>query len=231
MEYIPYTYRVRFKHTGEYYYGVKYANNSKDIANPTTFWKTYFTSSKRVKLLVEKYGKESFDIEIRRTFSTANEAIQWESKVNKYTTKWETYFNDSYLDGRDQSGSNNGNYGNKHNTETINKIVATRRQNNSYFGMSGKTHSKQSKVKMSTFRKGKVSNKSQYKIDYMHLQSEFQEKLSKFSDTKSRNGKIKPAVRHFSEWYANEYTQVTPNAVYKAIKTCIDNGWGYLNEY
>jgi len=60
-----------------FYYGVKYGKD----ANPETFWKKYFTSSKKVKLLVEKHGVESFDVEIRRTFQTPQDAKQWEDRV------------------------------------------------------------------------------------------------------------------------------------------------------
>lgn len=45
------------------------------------FWKTYFTSSRKVHHLIKEYGADSFDVEIRRTFSSANDAIEWEKKV------------------------------------------------------------------------------------------------------------------------------------------------------
>lgn len=76
-EYIPYTYLVVFKPTGQWYYGVKYGKS----ANPNELWKTYFTSSKKIKNLIEKYGIEEFDFEIRKTFKNKIDAMNWEKKV------------------------------------------------------------------------------------------------------------------------------------------------------
>ena len=78
MDYIPYTYIVRNKTTGLFYYGVKI---SKIDANPSLFWSKYFTSSKLVKNLIEQYGKEDFEWEIRKTFSDAESAVRWEKRV------------------------------------------------------------------------------------------------------------------------------------------------------
>lgn len=81
LSYIPYTYFIKHIPTGLKYYGSKTANNKHDIANPSNFWVSYFTSSKKVKLLIEKYGKDSFEIQIRKTFKTAEETLNWEDKV------------------------------------------------------------------------------------------------------------------------------------------------------
>lgn len=69
--------------------------------------------------------------------------------------------------------------------------------------------------KWSYERKG-VYNGS-YKIDYEHLKNIYNDVIFDFHDTKSSNGLIKPAIRHFSEWYSNTYTTAGPNAVYKAL--------------
>lgn len=113
MNYVPYTYRVICPN-GMMYYGVKYANNKKCVANPKQFWVSYFTSSKKIHNLLKIYKKEEFKFEIRKTFNTAEDAIYWESKVNKkFTTKHPNYYNESYMDGKLQNGKNNGNYGKK----------------------------------------------------------------------------------------------------------------------
>jgi len=54
----PYTYRICFLLTGQEYYGVCYGKK----ANPDTFWKNYFTSSKVVKALIQEYGVDSFEV-------------------------------------------------------------------------------------------------------------------------------------------------------------------------
>ncbi len=49
---MPYTYLIKFKPTGQVYYGVKYASR----CNPDDLWIIYFTSSKYIKQLIKTYG-------------------------------------------------------------------------------------------------------------------------------------------------------------------------------
>jgi len=86
-----FTYRVRFIPTGEYYYGVRFAKN----CHPSDLWTKYFTSSKKVKNLIKKHGKDSFEVEIRKLFKDSEEAIAWEHRVNIHTKNWPNYFNQS----------------------------------------------------------------------------------------------------------------------------------------
>jgi hypothetical protein len=74
---MAYTYLIIHKPTGLMYYGVRYAKNS----TPKDLWETYFTSSKAIKELIEIDGKESFIVEIRKVFATAEDATTWETKV------------------------------------------------------------------------------------------------------------------------------------------------------
>lgn len=76
---IPYTYLLKCIPENKYYYGVKYAQN----CNPKSFWIDYFTSSKEVHYLLEKYGKSAFLFEIRKTFKDEDSARSWEKKVIK----------------------------------------------------------------------------------------------------------------------------------------------------
>lgn len=132
MNYQPYTYLLKTP-TGKFYYGVKYANNKHDVANPATFWVDYFTSCAKVKALRKEYPDDAFSFEIRRVFGTQEEARKWESKVNRrLTTKSDKFLNDSFVDGRDQRGANNGHYGKRHSEETKRKAVQTRRESGSY---------------------------------------------------------------------------------------------------
>jgi len=43
----------------------------------------YTTSSKYIKQLIDKYGLDSFEWEVRKTFDTPEQAIAWEKKVLK----------------------------------------------------------------------------------------------------------------------------------------------------
>ena len=75
--YLPFTYVITFKPTGQRYYGVRYAKNS----HPTQLWTTYFTSSTAVKSLLKEYGLEAFEASVRRTFTNKEDAIFWEHRV------------------------------------------------------------------------------------------------------------------------------------------------------
>lgn len=79
--YVPFTYILRFKLTGQVYYGSKYSNRKYDIAHPSKLWVRYFTSSNKIKKLIADHGVGSFDFEVRRIFNTAEDAHAWESKV------------------------------------------------------------------------------------------------------------------------------------------------------
>ena len=76
---IPYTYLIKCMPENKVYYGVRYAAGCE----PGDLWNSYFTSSKEVLRLIEKYGKDSFEHEIRKTFSDINSARIWENKVLK----------------------------------------------------------------------------------------------------------------------------------------------------
>lgn len=77
MNTIPYTYKLIFKPTGQYYYGVRYAIG----CNPNDLWDKYFTSSKHVHKLIKEYGLSSFIIKITKTFNNKFEAINHEHSV------------------------------------------------------------------------------------------------------------------------------------------------------
>jgi len=74
----PYTYLIKHKPTGLVYYGFRSANK---VDPEQDLWNKYFTSSPKVKLLLEETGADSFDVEIRKTFDTQEQAVEWETKV------------------------------------------------------------------------------------------------------------------------------------------------------
>jgi hypothetical protein len=74
---MQYTYLLKHKPSGKFYYGVQYGEKS----NPNNFWVRYFTSSDYVHELLEQDGKDAFEFEIRKTFETTEQAQKWESKV------------------------------------------------------------------------------------------------------------------------------------------------------
>jgi hypothetical protein len=74
--YQPYTYLIGWKDQQKYYYGVRYAKN----CFPGDFWIKYFTSSPAVTAMRFEHGDPDI-IQIRKTFSTKEQARQWETRV------------------------------------------------------------------------------------------------------------------------------------------------------
>lgn len=76
QEFIPFTYLIGWSKLNKFYYGVRYSKT----ANPSTLWTNYFTSSTYVKEYRKLYGEPDI-IEVRKTFSDANDALQYERRV------------------------------------------------------------------------------------------------------------------------------------------------------
>jgi hypothetical protein len=74
----PYTYLIGWSQKNIWYYGVRYGKN----CSPDDLWVKYFTSSKRVKKFIEKYGNPDV-IQIRKTFKDKTAALKWECSVIK----------------------------------------------------------------------------------------------------------------------------------------------------
>lgn len=72
----PYTYLIGWSKVDKYYYGVQYGEKS----HPDNLWETYFTSSKKVKILRKELGEPDI-IQIRKVFDCAEHARSWETKV------------------------------------------------------------------------------------------------------------------------------------------------------
>lgn len=87
---VPYTYLLKHLPTGKFYYGCRFAEG----CHPSEFWKEYKTSSKYVKELVEQYGADSFEYEIRKTFTDKLAARTWETKV---LTKMKVVIREDFL--------------------------------------------------------------------------------------------------------------------------------------
>jgi hypothetical protein len=94
LDYInfPYCYHLYNKETKQHYYGVKWSNK---VAPESDLWIKYFGSSKRVKKLIEQYGKDSFEVEIRKIFTDEDRSVaiqkarNWEERVLTRLKIWE----------------------------------------------------------------------------------------------------------------------------------------------
>jgi hypothetical protein len=127
---IPFTYLVKHIPTNRYYYGVRFRKK----CHPNDLWTKYFTSSKKVKGLIKKYGKKSFQFEIRKTFKTAQQAMAWEFKVLRrmkvvgrkdFLNQSDNKRIDPKLLSRMRKGKGNPMYGKKLTKEHVRKIIET----------------------------------------------------------------------------------------------------------
>ena len=141
--YQPYTYLIKFKPTGQFYYGTSYANSGKKVANPEQFWNTYFTSSSYIKDLVKEHGKDAFEFQVRKVFERADQALKCEKKV---LTTFNAKFNSSWLNKSNGYGSTGFT---KHIEETKEKISKANK------GRKLPTKTKEHREKLSNALKGK----------------------------------------------------------------------------
>jgi hypothetical protein len=85
----PFTYVITHIPTGKRYYGARYSIHCK----PEDLWSKYFTSSQAVHNLIKEYGKQSFNINIRKVFTSVSKCRDWESrflyKINaRFNPEW-----------------------------------------------------------------------------------------------------------------------------------------------
>jgi hypothetical protein len=89
----PYTYLIKFKPTGQVYYGLRFKNVRLNRTPEDDLMHYYTTSSDQINSLLKEHGLEAFDWEVRKTFKTQEDAMLWESKVLRrckvlHDTKW-----------------------------------------------------------------------------------------------------------------------------------------------
>ena len=72
----PFAYVITQISTGIRYYGIRFAQGCQ----PEDIGTTYFSSSQIVNKLIKEEGTESFRFEVRKTFSTREEAVCWERR-------------------------------------------------------------------------------------------------------------------------------------------------------
>jgi hypothetical protein len=193
--YKPYTYLIRFKPTGQLYYGASYANNRDKIANPSQLWVSYFTSSKEIQKLITEYGENAFDVEVRQIFETAEQTLKWENAVlSKFNAKdnpdWlnkqngdKKFTNNGHSEEtrRKISNSNKGQISNRTGlplTEEHKKKIAASNKGKTFteehklnlsVASKNRRHSIETKQKMAEIRKGKtLSEETKQKISNAH---------------------------------------------------------------
>jgi len=76
MKYLAYTYLIKCPN-GKSYYGYRAANKTSPEDD---LWQHYFTSSKVIQELREQYSDDEFIATVDKTFATAEEAFEYETK-------------------------------------------------------------------------------------------------------------------------------------------------------
>jgi hypothetical protein len=174
---IPFTYLVKHIPTNRYYYGVRY----KKGCHPYDLWTKYFTSSRKVKGLIKRYGKKSFIFEIRKTFKTAEQAYNWEHKVLKrmkvihrddFLNQSDNRQIDPKLNSKYSKGKNNPRYGVKLSKEQKKQISNSLKRwfknpKNTHPWL-GKKHSKKTIELFKKNNKGKNNPRYGVKITLVH---------------------------------------------------------------
>lgn len=79
----PYTYLIKFKPTGQCYYGSRFKNVRLGLNPEDDLMINYTTSSNKINNLISEHGLDAFEWEVRRTFDTPKQAAEWEIRVLK----------------------------------------------------------------------------------------------------------------------------------------------------
>lgn len=132
-----YTYLIGWSKLNKYYYGSRFARNSK----PSDLWHTYFTSSNYVKSFREEHGDPDI-LQIRRTFESADAVRSWEHKVLRRlnvvkSDKWLNRTDNKSIDPACASKGRKGKIGNRLGSKnpklsTLNRLKVG--ENNPFFG-------------------------------------------------------------------------------------------------
>jgi hypothetical protein len=138
--YMPYCYLIGWTKYNKYYYGTRYAEDSKCLyesgCHPDDLWVTYYTSSEYVSKMRQQYGEPDI-IKIRKTFTNKESALKWENKViirigAVQSSKWLNKCSSSaiLMDGVVRDKIKRGNMGKTQTAESRAKISKTRLERN-----------------------------------------------------------------------------------------------------
>lgn len=221
--YIPYTYLIGWSKLDLWYYGARWASN----CHPDDLFITYFTSSKQVKKIRNKHGDPDI-IQIRKTFETAYEARNWESKVLQ---RMKVIRNPKWLNQHDSvtyhtpKGELHHNYKNQNVAEKVR------------IAMTGKPKSKEHIEKLRLTRIGKINSKESREKNRIaslreNLSPETLEKMSKAMS--GENNPMYGKKRTPKMLEAVSIPVNVNNHVFKSITECIEQtGISYfiINNY
>jgi hypothetical protein len=96
--YQSYVYKVTNRITNQFYYGSRTENVRKNRLPEEDLWKHYFTSSKKVKDLIDEYGIDSFDVEILSKHDSYEDCFWEEQRLIKESKDHPNRLNKAWVD-------------------------------------------------------------------------------------------------------------------------------------
>lgn len=99
LPFVPYVYYIKHIPTGIWYIGSKYAKS----AHPSTFLKTYFTSSKIIKSLLATSTMNDIEFKILKTFTTIHDTTSYERRLIQKTNAIENHMSANLNNNQDAS--------------------------------------------------------------------------------------------------------------------------------
>ena len=96
--YQSYVYKVTNRITNQFYYGSRTENVRKKRLPEEDLWKHYFTSSKKVKDLINEYGIDSFDVEILSKHDSYEDCFWEEQRLIKESKDHPNRLNKAWVD-------------------------------------------------------------------------------------------------------------------------------------
>lgn len=129
--YLAYAYYLYHNPTGQYYYGSRYKNVRAKRQPDEDIWIHYFSSSARIKKLIDEYGAGSFTVSILVESESYDECYWYEQDL---IVK------------------------NINDPKCINKTYVDRKSGNKMFSMANRQHQESTKQLQSSKTKGKPKN-------------------------------------------------------------------------
>lgn len=96
--YQSYVYKVINQITNQFYYGSRTENVRKSRLPEDDLWKHYFTSSKKVKSLIEEFGIDSFKVEIISKHDSYEDSFWEEQRLIKESKDNPKRLNKAWID-------------------------------------------------------------------------------------------------------------------------------------
>lgn len=185
-KYKAYVYLITNKITNQFYYGSRASNIRFKRAPIEDFWIYYFTSSKKVKELINLYGKDSFDVQILFEHESYEICFWEEQKLIRENKENPMRLNVAYID-IDTNARMLTTYGETAESKAarIKKMQATKKGKFNSNGHLGLRHSDETKQKMreAQSKPDLLEAKSQKMSATMKGRKKTPEQLAKYSAT------------------------------------------------